>query len=132
MEEITRVDWSCVAHLSFCFRKLYTEPSVGASYQISVHLATRLQRRRLFSELSRKKNCLCWPCLLTDQNKMSHRYRGPSIDASYQVSVPMAKWFTSRRLNCEKITDDGWHTTDDRGQVMRKVHIAFGKVRTKR
>jgi len=25
--------------------KLYTEPSIGASYQISVHLATLLQRR---------------------------------------------------------------------------------------
>ena len=28
--------------------KLYTEPSIGASYQISVHLAIRFQRRRFF------------------------------------------------------------------------------------
>ena len=29
-------------------RKLYTKPSIGASYQISVHLATRFQRRIFF------------------------------------------------------------------------------------
>jgi hypothetical protein len=29
--------------------------------------------------------------LLTDQNGMSKPYRGPSIDASYQVSIHMAK-----------------------------------------
>ena len=33
-------------------------------------------------------------------------YRGPSIDASYQVSVHLAKWFQRRRLKCEKLTDD--------------------------
>ena len=33
------------------------------------------------------------PCLITDQDKISHRYRGPSIDASYQVSVHLAKRF---------------------------------------
>jgi hypothetical protein len=31
------------------------------------------------------------PCLLTDQNGMSNSHRGPSIDASYQVSVYLAK-----------------------------------------
>jgi hypothetical protein len=33
------------------------------------------------------------PCLLTDQDEMSNLYRGPSIDASYQVSVHLAKRF---------------------------------------
>jgi hypothetical protein len=41
----------------------------------------------------RNKNCLWRPCLLMDRNEMSILYRGPSIDASYQVS--------------------GWQTTDD-------------------
>ena len=36
----------------------------------------------------RNKNCLWWPCLLTDRDEMSNLYRGSSIDASYQVSVP--------------------------------------------
>jgi hypothetical protein len=55
-----------------------------------------------------------------DRDKMSILYKGPSIDASYQVSVNLAEGF-QRRLKCEKLTDDG-------RQVMTKVHIAFGKV----
>ena len=46
----------------------------------------------------RNKNCLWWPCLLTDRNEMSNHYRGPSKDASYQVSVHLAKWFQRRRF----------------------------------
>jgi hypothetical protein len=30
--------------------------------------------------------------------EMSILYRGPSIDASYQVSVHLAKWFQRRRI----------------------------------
>jgi hypothetical protein len=56
-----------------------------------------------------------------DRDKMSNLYRGPSIDASYQVSVHMAEGFQRRRLKCEKLTDD-------RRQVMAKAHLAFGKV----
>jgi hypothetical protein len=33
-----------------------------------------------------------------DQDKMSNLYRGPSIDASYQVSVHLAKRFQRRRF----------------------------------
>ena len=46
----------------------------------------------------RNKNCLWWPCLLTDRDKMSSLYRGPSIDASYQVSVHLVKRFQKRRF----------------------------------
>jgi hypothetical protein len=46
----------------------------------------------------RNKNCLWWPCLLTDRNEMSNLYRGPSIDASYQVSVRLAKRIRRRFL----------------------------------
>jgi hypothetical protein len=55
---------------------------------------------------------------------MSNLYRGPSIDASYQVSVHLAEGFQRRRLKCEKLTDDG-------RQVMAKAHIAFVKVSSK-
>jgi hypothetical protein len=34
-------------------------------------------------------------------------FRESSIDASYQVSVHLAKGFQGRRLKCEKLTDDG-------------------------
>jgi hypothetical protein len=40
--------------------------------------------------------CLWRPCLLMDRDKMSSLYKGPSIDASYQVSVHLAKRFQSR------------------------------------
>ena len=45
----------------------------------------------------RNKNCLWQPCLLTDRDKMSNFYRGSTIDASYQVSVHLGKWFQRRR-----------------------------------
>jgi hypothetical protein len=51
---------------------------------------------------------------------MSNIYKGPSIDATYQVSVHLAEGFQRRRLKCEKLTDDG-------RQVMAEAHIAFGK-----
>ena len=50
---------------------------------------------------------------------MSNLYRGPSIDASYQVSVHLVEEF-QRRLKCEKLTDDG-------RQVMTKAHLAKAK-----
>jgi hypothetical protein len=38
---------------------------------------------------------------------MSNLYRGPAIDASYQVLLHLAEGFQRRRLKCEKLTDDG-------------------------
>jgi hypothetical protein len=46
----------------------------------------------------KKKNGLWRPCLLTDRDEMSNLYRGPSIDASYQVSVHLGKRFHRRRF----------------------------------
>ena len=46
----------------------------------------------------RNKNCLCWPCLLTNRDKMSNLYRGPYNDASYQISVYLGKQFQGRRF----------------------------------
>ena len=51
-----------------------------------------------------------------DRDEMSNLYRGPSIDASYQVSVHLAEGFHQRRLKCDKLTDDG-------RQEMAKAHI---------
>jgi hypothetical protein len=55
---------------------------------------------------------------------MSNLYRGPSIDAFYQVWDQLFLRFQRRRLKCEKLTDDG-------RQVMAKAHIAFDKVSLK-
>jgi hypothetical protein len=48
-----------------------------------------------------------------DRDKMSNLHRGPSIDASYQVSVHLAKGFQRRRLKCEKLMDDGRQMPSD-------------------
>ena len=130
---------------------LYRGPSIDASYQVLVHLAKWLQRRRFleidqpetrifngghvclrigkkleilkrafhrcflpscgsfgevvseksFQKLTNQKQEIVyewWPCLLTVCDTMSNLYRGPSIDASYQVSVNFAKWFQRRRF----------------------------------
>jgi hypothetical protein len=53
-----------------------------------------------------------------DRDEMSNLYGGPSIDASYQVSVHLAEGFQRRRLKCEKLTDDGCQV------MMAKAHMA--------
>jgi hypothetical protein len=40
----------------------------------------------------------CGGHVWTDRDEMSNLYRGPSIDASYQVSVHLAKRFQRRRF----------------------------------
>jgi hypothetical protein len=61
---------------------LYRGPLIDASYQVSVHLAKRFQRRRFFrNQPIRNKNCLWWPCLLTDRDEMSNHNRGLSIES---------------------------------------------------
>jgi hypothetical protein len=78
---------------------LYRGPSTDASYQISVHLGKQFQRRRFFrNQPIRNKNCLWRPCLLMDQDEMSNRNRGLSIDVSYQVSVHLTKQLQRRRF----------------------------------
>jgi hypothetical protein len=47
--------------------------------------------------------------------------RGPFIDASFQVSVHLAKRCQRRSLKCEKLTDDG-------RQLVTKAQIVFGNV----
>jgi hypothetical protein len=77
---------------------LYRGPSKDVSYQVSVHLAKRFQRRRIFKISHSETSRLWWKCLLTNWDEMSNIYRGPSIDASYQDLVHLAKWFQRRRF----------------------------------
>ena len=80
-------------------KNIYRGPSIDASYQVSVHLAKRFQRNRFFRNRPiRNKNCLWQTCVQSDQDKVKNLYRGPSIDASYQVSVHLAKRFQRNRI----------------------------------
>ena len=101
--------------------QFYIGPSIDASHQVSVQLTKRFQRRRFKKKLSNQKQKLPVVAMLMNLNKKSNLYRGPSMNASYKVSVHLAKGFRRRRLKCEKLTDD-------RCQVMAKAHFAFGKV----
>jgi hypothetical protein len=75
---------------------LYREPFIDASYQVSVHFTSVTEERIFRNRPIRNKNCLWQPYLLMDRDEMSNIYRGPPINASYQVSVHMAKQFQRR------------------------------------
>ena len=92
MKEKLEAQWTEPVSLTFhsALRKLKTEPSihVDAYYLVSVHMVKQIQRKRFFrNQPIRNKNCMWWPCLLTDRDEMSNLHRGNSIDASYQVSM---------------------------------------------
>jgi hypothetical protein len=70
------------------------------------------EEKIVFKLANQKQELLVRPCFLMNWDEMSNLYGGPSIDASYQVSVHLAKGFHWRRLNCEKLMDDGQQTTD--------------------
>ena len=79
----------------------------------------------------RNKNFRWRPHLLTERDEMSNLYRGPSIDASYQVSVHLAEGFQRRRLKCEKLTNDRQRTPSDgkssywlwQGELIKKTSV---------
>jgi hypothetical protein len=53
-------------------RNFVRGPSIDASYQVTVHLVKRFQRRIFFrNQPIRNKNCPWWPCLSTDRDEMS-------------------------------------------------------------
>jgi hypothetical protein len=56
------------------------------------------EEKNFLNQPIRNKNCLWWPSLLMDRDGMSNLYKGPSIDASYQVSVHLAKRLQKRRI----------------------------------
>ena len=113
---------------------LYRGPAIDAFYQYSLHLAKRFQRRRFKKNRPiRNKNCLWWPCLLMDRDKMSNLQREPSIGASYHVSLHLVERFQRRRLKCEKLTDNRRRMPSDgkssyclwQGELKKTIKIEF-------
>ena len=58
-----------------------------------------------------------------DRDEMSNLYRGHPIDASYQVSVRLAKWFQRRRFL--KISNIGIEITAFRIQISIFKQVIF-------
>jgi hypothetical protein len=79
---------------------LYRGPSIAATYQVSVHLAKRFQRRRFFYESTNQQHELPVLAMFVNGSKISNLYRGPSVDATYHVSVHLAK-----RLQAIRVAD---------------------------
>ena len=72
---------------------LYRGPSIDVSYQGSVHLASGF-RGEMFLKLANQKQELPVAAVFVNGSELNeHLYRGPSVDASYQVSVHLAKQF---------------------------------------
>jgi hypothetical protein len=61
-------------------------------------LAKQFQRRRFLKISQLETRIVCGDWLVTDQDEMSKLYRRPSIVASCQVSVHLAKQFEMRRF----------------------------------
>ena len=93
------VGWSCVAHLSFCseetlyiiFHTCFLPNCCSFGYPILFR-----------NQPIRNENCLWCPRLWTDWDKMNNLYREPSIHASDQVSVHLAKRFQRRFLEIDQ------------------------------
>ena len=99
--------------------------SIDTYYQVSVHLAKWFQRRRFFRNRPiRNKNCLWRPCLLTDGDKIIILYGGPFIDASYQVSIHLAKVVTEKIFRKRPIRNKNclWQPGSTNQDDMRKFY----------
>ena len=59
----------------------------------------------------RNKNCLWWPCLLTNRDEMSSLFKGPSIDAFYRTSFHLAKRFQRRFFQKSTNQKQEWPVT---------------------
>jgi hypothetical protein len=66
---------------------LYRRPPIDASYQVSVHLAKRFQRRSILKISQSEKESSVVAMFVNGSGQNEQLYRAPSIDGSYQVSV---------------------------------------------
>jgi hypothetical protein len=94
-----RLWWPCLLTDRDGMSNLYRGLFIDASCQVSVQLCQTIsEEKNLKNQPIRNKIRLWRPCLLTDRDGLSNRYRGPSIDVSYQVSDHLAQRFHRRRF----------------------------------
>ena len=71
--------------------------SKNASYQVSIHLAKRFQRRSFFQKSTNQKQELSVAAMFVNGSELNEQsFKGFSKDASYQVSIHLAKRFQRR------------------------------------
>ena len=76
-----------------------------------------------YKSANQKQELLMVAMFVNGSGQNEQSCRGPSIEASYQVSLHLAEGF-QRRLKCEKLTDD-------RRQEMAKAHCLYqGELKT--
>ena len=63
-----------------------------------IPLAKQFQWRRFLEIDNQKQELPVVAMFVNGSDEMSNCYRGPPMDASYQVSVHLAKWFQRRRF----------------------------------
>jgi hypothetical protein len=91
--------WPCLLSNRNEISNLYITPSTDASDKIQfIWLSGFREDFFLENQPIRNKNCIWQSCLLMDWNEINNLNRGPSNDASYQVSVHFAKQYKSRRF----------------------------------
>jgi hypothetical protein len=73
--------------------KVYRQPTTDEEHLAKVASEVNIPRNRPIIN----KNFLWRQCLLTDRDEISSIHKGLSVDASYQVSVHLAKRFQRRR-----------------------------------
>jgi hypothetical protein len=93
----------------------YRGPSIDASYQVSVHLAKRFQRRRFLQIDQSETRTACGGCLFMDRDEMSnlqrtyHRCFPPSFGSFGQTvseeknfntpqTILVSDWLISKNL----------------------------------
>ena len=113
--------WPCLLTDQDDMSNLYRRPSIDASYKFLFIWPSGFRGEDFQKSTNQKRELPVVAMFVNGSGRYEHFNRGPSIDASYQVSVHLAEWLQRRRLKCEKVTDN-------RLQVMAKVHIAFVKV----
>ena len=92
--------------------KLCTGSPIHHSYKVIIHLCLLVSEEKIFRNRPiRNKNCLWQPCLLTNRDEMSNLYRGPAINASYQVSLYLA--VSEEKIKMWKI-NRWWTQSDDK------------------
>jgi hypothetical protein len=69
LKPLGQMNWNLVGSIygMSSMKTAHFDP-IDDSYQVSVHMAKQFQRRRFFrNQPIRNKNCMWWPCLLSDQ-----------------------------------------------------------------